>query len=463
MIQDQPETDVEQVERRAGMLEDDGRLEQARDAYDAALRLNPQSQASAEGRARVALALHENGAADHCARALAFHGAHPDRQLRMIVTAASELGSSAIPLFEDHVRRNPASLEAHEMLAELRAEWGAGDSFADGYVAALREDPKNPALLMSYWKTLARAGRFDQALAALDANRSLFDSDRGFALFEADVANHAGLPERASAVLDQLDERPDALLARAQHRLQTGRADEAAKLLEAVAQAEPDNPTPWSLLELCWRMLGDPRHEWLIGQPGLYGTTELALSSAQLETIAVALRTLHAGRSQPIGQSVRGGTQTSGQLLLRTEPQITMLADALAEAIRGFVDRLPPADRRHPLLRHRNMGMAFGPSWSIRLTGGGHHAAHFHPNGVLSSACYIVLPDSVADRVEQPGWLELGRPPPALGLDLSPLATIEPKVGRLVLFPSFLFHGTRAFTGGERLTVAFDLASVPID
>jgi hypothetical protein len=30
-----------------------------------------------------------------------------------------------------------------------------------------------------------------------------------------------------------------------------------------------------------------------------------------------------------------------------------------------------------------------------------------------------------------------------------------------VLFPSFLFHGTRPFLGGERLTVAFDLVPVP--
>jgi predicted 2-oxoglutarate/Fe(II)-dependent dioxygenase YbiX len=44
-------------------------------------------------------------------------------------------------------------------------------------------------------------------------------------------------------------------------------------------------------------------------------------------------------------------------------------------------------------------------------------------------------------------------------LDLPPLATFEPKPGRLVLFPSFLFHGTRPFTGGERLTVAFDLTA----
>jgi hypothetical protein len=105
--------------------------------------------------------------------------------------------------------------------------------------------------------------------------------------------------------------------------------------------------------------------------------------------------------------------------------------------------------------------MAFGPSWSVRFTDGGHHAAHFHPNGILSSACYISVPAAVADANDKAGWLEIGRPPPELGIDLPPLATFEPIRGRLVLFPSFIFHGTRPFSGGERMSVAFDLVPVP--
>jgi len=30
--------------------------------------------------------------------------------------------------------------------------------------------------------------------------------------------------------------------------------------------------------------------------------------------------------------------------------------------------------------------------------------------------------------------------------------------GRLVLFPSYLYHGTRPFSAGERLSVAFDVS-----
>jgi hypothetical protein len=59
------------------------------------------------------------------------------------------------------------------------------------------------------------------------------------------------------------------------------------------------------------------------------------------------------------------------------------------------------------------------------------------------------------------GWLKLGEPQAELGLDLEPFRKIEPKPGRLVLFPSTMWHGTIPFAEGERLTVAFDVAKPP--
>ena len=462
MIQPRSPT-VAELEQSAAALESQLRLEEARDAYDAALEMEPASQSLAEGRARVALGLKEAGAVDHCLRALAFHDLRPERQLRMIVTAAVELGPPAIALFEDFIRRHPLHVPAHELLAEFKGEHGASDDFTETYVTTLRDHPTNKPLLMSYWNILTRAGRIEAALESMEANRGLFLADRDFALFEANVAIHAGLVARAAPLVERLDDLPDARLALAQYNLQIGRIDEAAKLLETVVAAQPDNYSAWAFMEVAWRATGNPRSRWLSGQDGLVGTRELGLSPSELAEVAEALRGMHRSRSEPIGQSVRGGTQTSGQLFLQQGPAIETITNALAAAIRDFVGALPPVDRHHPLLKHRDMGMAFGPSWSVRLTEGGFHAAHFHPGGVLSSACYIGLPDVVDAAKEQSGWLEIGRPPPQLGLDLPPITTVEPKIGRLVLFPSFLFHGTRPFAGGERLTVAFDLVPVEMD
>jgi Tfp pilus assembly protein PilF len=449
-------------ERRALELEAEQRLAEARDAFDDALRLDPHSKSLAEGRARIAIKLDEERASEHCARALAFHDSDPELQIQMISIATASLGGKAIPLLEAYLDRNPCNVTAHELLAELRSEAGEGDRFADRYIDALKSAPANKALLLSYWNMLTRAQRLTEALESMEQQRGLFENDQEFALLEANVANHAGLTDQAAEALRRLDDRTDAQLARGQHYLQTNRPDEASALLEEIVRIEPDNLSAWALLEVAWRLTEDSRHEWLACQPGIVGSVDLDLTSTQLGAIAAMLRTVHRARAQPIGQSVRGGTQTSGQLFVRNEPEIGMLTEALAKGIREFHTGLPPRDAGHPLLKHRNEGLAFGPSWSVRLTDGGFHAAHFHPGGVLSSACYISLPERVAGAAEQEGWLEIGRPPAEMGVDLSPLATFEPKPGRLVLFPSFLFHGTRPFSGGERLTVAFDLVPVPM-
>jgi predicted 2-oxoglutarate/Fe(II)-dependent dioxygenase YbiX len=89
----------------------------------------------------------------------------------------------------------------------------------------------------------------------------------------------------------------------------------------------------------------------------------------------------------------------------------------------------------------------------------GHHANHVHPAGWISSALYIALPDQVAGDDPSAGYLVLGAPQTELGLDLPPVRIVAPRPGQLVLFPSTMWHGTVPFSQGERITVAFDVAS----
>jgi hypothetical protein len=44
----------------------------------------------------------------------------------------------------------------------------------------------------------------------------------------------------------------------------------------------------------------------------------------------------------------------------------------------------------------------------------------------------------------------------------SAIDRFEPRVGRLYLFPSYLYHRTLPFDGeGERTSISFDLAAAP--
>jgi hypothetical protein len=71
---------------------------------------------------------------------------------------------------------------------------------------------------------------------------------------------------------------------------------------------------------------------------------------------------------------------------------------------------------------------------------------------------YVALPDAVQDEKEQQGWIKFGEPPFEIGLKHAIRRSVQPVPGRLVLFPSYMWHGTVPFHSGDpRLTIAFDV------
>jgi hypothetical protein len=155
---------------------------------------------------------------------------------------------------------------------------------------------------------------------------------------------------------------------------------------------------------------------------------------------------------------LRGGSQTSGVLFGRREPEIDALRDAIAAAVLRYSEQLPD-DPSHPFLRRKATGIRFAGSWSVRLWSSGRHVNHYHQDGWISSAYYVSLPPSVAHAREgvTAGCIQFGEPPVELGLGIGPRRVIQPRAGRLVLFPSYLWHGTVPFEDdAPRLTVAFD-------
>ena len=92
----------------------------------------------------------------------------------------------------------------------------------------------------------------------------------------------------------------------------------------------------------------------------------------------------------------------------------------------------------------------------MRLTDGGFQANHVHDRAWISSAYFVALTPKEKLRDPHAGWLKLGepnRPPPGC----TPEAFVEPKVGTLILFPSYMWHGVIPFEGGERLSLSFDV------
>jgi hypothetical protein len=155
-------------------------------------------------------------------------------------------------------------------------------------------------------------------------------------------------------------------------------------------------------------------------------------------------------------QSLRHGTETTEELTRSADPAIQALFKAFDAPIRDYLARIGRGT--DPLRRRNNGSYRFNGSWSVRLRTSGFHNNHVHPRGWISSACYIALPDSMADARSDAGVLTFGEP----GIITTPALrrehVVRPQAGMLVLFPSYVWHGTVPFRGDQtRLTVAFDV------
>lgn len=431
--------------------------DRAAEIFDSIVCADPANAHALSARARIELERGRDARALH-QTALALSPGDP--QLLLGAAAAfyqqNEV-ETAIDLLSSALAVRPDWLDGLQTLARMR--WQSGDlDFAQGYQDALKLRPGNPRLWLALFRTLASTLGFESALERLGAARAAAGQSILFDMFEAEALSETGIMEAARAMFDRLGSVPDPCFAPAYMRflLRSGKIEQAARCGEHYARTQAA-ALIWPYLGTAWRLLADPRWQWLERYEECVAILDLDPLRPLLPELAQVLRALHRDTRHPFNQSPRGGTQTDGALLQRSESCIAALRAVLAAAVEAYVDRLPPPERDHPFLGAPRSPLRFAGSWSIKLKDGGYHVSHVHPQGWLSSALYIALPaDSGAGS--HSGWLALGAPPEELGLGLQPVRMIEPAQGRLVLFPSILWHGTVPFDAGERLTVAFDVA-----
>lgn len=419
------------------------------------------SERTAKARARLSLERGAETAVEDCERALTAKPGDFDRMHDYILALqAGGRTSEAMEFATSLVAHFPSWLAGHEALADLRWATGETATFADHFASAARSDASAP-LFLEWAKALSGADRHADAAEVLDKGLHAFPEEEALMLARAIALGEAGEAEAADKIFaGEARQAAEWTVARARNDLRLGRIDDAATALENRIARDTHDIAAWAMLDVCWRLKGDDRHEWLHGQDGLVQEIELPIDTATFLSVREVLRGLHVSSSMPLAQSVKKGTQTRGALFARLEPELAVLADALRAVCETYRKGLPAADARHPLLSRRDESWMIVGSWSVRFEGRGNHAAHIHPLGILSSACYFVVPQEV-EAPEGPGWLELGRPPGGIALELPALATIKPREGTCVLFPSTLFHGTRAIASGERMSVAFDVGDLP--
>ncbi len=177
------------------------------------------------------------------------------------------------------------------------------------------------------------------------------------------------------------------------------------------------------------------------------GFADMAAFNVALSTY---LDTLHGDAREHIDQTLRHGTQTlDPPVRRRPTPLIATLRTRIEEAVDDLY-RAHERRRRSPAGVAARDGFRFTGSWSSRLRDRGFHTNHIHPKGWISSCYYVAVPDAAQDETARQGWIKFGEPSLRTPLNDAIRRTVKPVPGRLVLFPSYMWHGTVPFRCADR-------------
>jgi hypothetical protein len=362
------------------------------------------------------------------------------------------------------IQRRPGFADAHAELAQLI--WTRTEDLAAARAdldAALRGLPLDGPLNLARARLLEYGDSPEVAYASLGP---ALEARPGDLILHVAAALLAAAHDPAMAMFHALraqaidPNNSQAAAALCQANLAAGRADVAAVIAEKLCDEWPRDQHPVTLAATAWRMLGEPRYRDLYDYERLVRAYDLETPSrwetrdAYLADLALSLKNIQNSRTHPVGQSLRHGAQTGQSLIHSDDPVLKAFFAAIDRPIRDYIEVL--AARDDILGRRATDGYRLSGAWSVLLRPGGHHVNHIHPMGWISSAFHIELPSAVDHGHE--GWLKFGEP----GLPTQPTLAAEhwvkPKAGTLVLFPSYMWHGTVPFGGEEpRLTIAFDV------
>ncbi len=366
--------------------------------------------------------------------------------------------------FAAAVALRPSHLEAQLNLARLRY-MRADPAFARDFAAIAAAQPGNLSLQTELARVFRGAGWFDEAERQLRQALTAHGSAPALRALLAQLLQETGRLAEAEheALIAAMAMPEDAeiietlvaiLLAR-------GRAHDALPYLAARRAREPLVQSWIAYEATAARVLGREYYRELYEYDRLVRSYMLEpppgwSSMAELNAaLRAALTARHRFASHPLDQSLRRGSQTTRNLIAESDAAIRAVLQAFQAPIADYLRTLGRAPG-HPLSARNVGGAVIAGAWSVQLHREGFHVNHLHPQGWISSAYYVDVPDEAKDTALRSGWLKFGEtrfPVPGATAE----QYLQPVPGRLVLFPSYMWHGTTPIHGAQpRLTIAFD-------
>jgi tetratricopeptide (TPR) repeat protein len=433
----------------------------------AALALPAPAPLKAALHTNLALALRrqrkDQAALENYDRAMALHPMQPQLGIHRAETLQN-LGrhDEAIAVFQQELAREPRNPDTHRFYNDLLYRLGRMDEYLKSYDRAprTRELQLGKALFLSLQK------RGDEAHAVYCELLAKDPQDRVAAVGAANALVIQKRYDEAAAWFDRAvaGQGGDADLLRYAAELAILRGDPARALVlceQGLAGARYDQKM-LAVMSAGLRMMQDERDELLNGYDSLIQVFDLeppegfsSMDSFNGE-LSAYLEGVHPKTREYLHQSLRGGTQTPEHIFGAGHNLVDRLQHRIAEAVHRYMAGLKE-DESHPFLSRRARTFQYAGSWSSRLRDCGFHVNHVHPDGWISSCYYVNVPEVVQDREARQGWIKFGEPDFDMAPKIPVRRTIQPVPGRLVLFPSYTWHGTTSFrSAAPRTTIAFD-------
>ena len=364
-------------------------------------------------------------------------------------------------LYRRVLAREPLDLMAHRGLSQLLWRLNRAD-FLASYDAAIAAHPTNSALYIEKGRqqllyTLNEEARttFAQALKIAPQEERAHE---GIAAALSRLGRYDEAIKEFESIAARWPESAEIRCGLAECYLRSGDSESALLAAEHALTCAPHNQLALALRETALRQLnnmdGSEDYETLIeifDLMGPEGYPDLGAFHRELTAYLVRLLGEMPARDSA-GQRLI--SRTGGTLFGAGEPVIAALRGHVDKAVATYVKRLH-ADESHPFLRRRDKELRYWGSWSTRVAPHGSIPNHIHERGWLSAVYFVNAPEDVNSDAK--GWLKFGEPPFDAHLRKPVVRRVKPLPGRLVLFPSYFWHGSIPSDAPDaRLTISFD-------
>ena len=376
---------------------------------------------------------------------------------------------AAVASLLEALELDPFYLEAHENLKKIRWFQGQHDEVDESFRAVCERMPGSARAFANLGNALLASSDYTGARQALcEATRLDPECSDAFDAL-GQVYRHLGqFPDAFSAHERAIERMPRNALFREEFAatlILAGEYQRAVGELETGHALNPRRSSILAYLTIALNELADDSLNDLVDYEKFVRVAPIDIPEGfeSLEAFNAALHEelerQHYNPYHPMDQTMRGGTQTANNLFQNPTGLVLVLKQQIAAAVSRFVDDLEP-DPAHPFLRFINPEFVFTGAWSTILRERGFDGNHIHNEGWISGTYYAKIPQfDQAQLDEHEGCIQFGEPNARYASQRNATRRlIAPKVGHVVMFPSYYWHGVRVFQrNGVRHSISYDV------